>query len=122
MEIDRAAAWLEALTGKGFAADEALLLMRQMGEIVVGGAVTALHKRALEAAGVSSEEAVYSAMAARDPAQLPILLLEKANFARRDPVWPKTLLRLLEAEAGRRNEDLDMPTLIRILHTALSGS
>ena len=61
-------------------------------------------------------------MAARDPAQLPILLLEKANFARRDPVWPKTLLRLLEAEAGRRNEDLDMPTLTRILHTALSGS
>lgn len=119
VEIDRAEVWLQAMTVKGFAADHALLLMRQMGETVIGGAVTALHKRALEANGKPFGEAAYSAMAARDPTQIPLLLSQQADFARRDPVWPQTLLRLLEAEAAKRNEKLDSPLLTRVLETVL---
>ena len=47
-EIDNAEAWMETLACKGFTAHEAHILQRQMGEIVLGGAVAYLHHRRLE--------------------------------------------------------------------------
>lgn len=119
VEIDRAEMWLEAMNDKGFDAEAALLLMRQMGEIVVGGAVTAIHKSAIETTGISFADAARAAMAARDPAQIPLVISQQAGFAQRNPVWPQTLVKLLEATAKERGEELDLEALKRCLQPAL---
>jgi AcrR family transcriptional regulator len=115
VEIDRAEVWLEALAKRGFTVEEALLLQRQMGEIVIGGAVTVLHKRALAAAGVHFERAATQSLTVREPEQIPLLLSGKATFVRRKPIWPQTLFQLLAALAARRGETLDADMLLRVL-------
>jgi AcrR family transcriptional regulator len=114
IEIDRTEAWLEKLTASGFTVEEALDAQRRMGEIVIGGAVTALHARALEQAGRSFAEGVEAAMAARAGAA-PLLASAQGQFAERAPVWRQSVLDMLESLARRRGEDLALPALQAVL-------
>jgi AcrR family transcriptional regulator len=114
IEIDRTEAWLEKLTACGFTVEDALNLQRRMGEIVIGGAVTALHLRALEQAGRPFAPGVAAAIAARAGAT-PLLASAQARFAERAPVWRQNVLEMLEAIAAQRGEDLDRAALLSIL-------
>jgi AcrR family transcriptional regulator len=118
VEIDRAESWLEKMTCCGFTAAEAVIIHRQVGEIVVGGAVSDLHARALERAGRPYREAALSAMAARQ-GTIPLLASEQDTFAGREPVWPRTLLLLLEKLAEARGEMLDREAIGDIVGRAL---
>ena len=117
VEIDQAEAWLEKLTASGFTVGEALIFRRQMGEIVVGGAVTALHLRALELAGRPFEQTATAAIAARE-GTVPLLTSELGIFAERLPVWQHSLVALIEAISTKRGETLDRDAVMR----ALTGS
>lgn len=115
VELDRAEAWLEALTRRGFSTRDALLLQRQMGEIVIGGAVTELHARSLQAGGLGFEEAANRAIAKREQVELPLLKSEQASFSKRRPIWTRTLALLLETVALQRGESFDMQSMLRAL-------
>lgn len=115
VELDRAEAWLEGLTRRGFHPREALLLQRQMGEIVIGGAVSIWHIRSLEAAGMGFEKAASRAFAAREEAALPLLRSEQASFSDRRPVWAHTFAQLLESMALDRGEKFDRQAVMHAL-------
>lgn len=118
VELDRAEAWLEALAARGFHPRESLRLQRQMGEIVIGGAVTLMHMRSFEAAGGPFEEAAIRAMAKREEGEIPLLLSEHSMFSKREPVWQSTLALLLEAVATDRGEAFDRQAVMRVLALA----
>lgn len=113
VELDRAESWLEKMTGCGFAARDALVIQRQMGEIVVGGAVTALHSRALDAAGRPFEAAALTIIEARAN-EVPLLAADREPFAHREPVWHQTLLSLIGSLCIRRGEAFDEGALLEI--------
>jgi hypothetical protein len=117
VEIDRTEAWLSKLTGCGFSASDALLLQRRMGEIVIGGAVTALHSRALEDARRPFEEAARAAIAARG-STLPLLAGQTGQFAERRPVWTASIAGLLAEQARERNEEFDKDAVAAALSIA----
>lgn len=115
LEIDRSEAWLEAFARHGFDASEALALQRQVGEIVIGGALTTLHMRALQNRGITYGEAAKRSMATRPTSSIPMLLEQQALFARRSPVWQLTLRELLGLLAQRRTEPIDIQAIDAIL-------
>lgn len=119
VEIDRAELWLTTLVNRGFTADEALMMMRQMGEIVIGGAVTVLHKRTFSAGGVSFRDAAQGLIDTRKPDHIPHLRTVKTSFAERDHVWPRTLVQFLKLSALKRKESIDAAMLLDFLETAL---
>jgi AcrR family transcriptional regulator len=118
VEIDRAELWLEALTSRGFTAAAALLLQRQMGEIVLGGAMTALQTRSVDASGKSFEVGARQAISARGDADISVLKTVENEFASREPIWPLTLVRLLESIAEERDEHFDRDAVTEILGRA----
>jgi hypothetical protein len=113
VELDRAESWLEKMTGSGFAICEALNIQRQMGEIVVGGAVTVLHARALEVAGRPFADSACTIIGARKD-ELPLLATEREFFARREPVWHRTLVCFIRDLCAHRGETLDEAALSEI--------
>ncbi|WP_141397906.1 TetR/AcrR family transcriptional regulator [Novosphingobium sp. Chol11] len=115
VELDRAEAWLEGMTKRGFHPREALLLQRQMGEIVIGGAVSVWHLRSFEAAGTDFGKAAARAFAARDETALPLLRSEQASFSDRRPVWAHTFAQLLESVALNRGEEFDRQAVMHAL-------
>ena len=107
LEIDRVEAWLEVMTGKDFTAQEALHIYRQLGGVVVGGAVTELHMQALQKAGVTYQEAAHRAMAMRGDDQAPLLSSVFEDFAQQAPVWRQSLVVLLQSVTAARGEHRD---------------
>ena len=118
VELDRAEAWLEGMTRHGFDPTAALLLHRQMGEIVIGGAVTVLHGRSLETAGTKFEDIAKRAINSRADTEIPLLRSAQATFSRRVPLWPRTLVQLLEAAAAERGEAFDRQPVLSVLNIA----
>ena len=106
VEIDRAEAWLEKLTACGFSAEHASLIHRQVGEIVIGGAVTVLHLRALDLRERPFSPTAITAIDKRSNDN-PLLASVRHTFAQRKQVWQSTLLTLLEGLAATRGEALD---------------
>lgn len=106
VEIDRTEAWLEKMTASGFTVSEALMVHRQMGEIVIGAAVILLQVRALDQAGHPFEQAALKVLDTR-AGQVPLLASEKAIFAARAPVWQRSIVQFLERVAADRGETID---------------
>jgi hypothetical protein len=121
VEIDRAEMWLVALTSRGFTAADALLLQQQMGEIVMGGAMTAMHARSLEASGRGFETAARKAVRARKEEDNPLIRSVEDLFARRRPAWRLTLVQLLQSVARERKEHLDLEQVLEVLEHAESA-
>jgi len=113
-EIDSTEAWLRALCRQGFEARTALFLQRQVGEIVLGGAVTALHLQALDARGTPFDQAARRALAAPGISELPLLKSHVELFATRPPVWQRSVMELLVSHADEQGETLDISALRRI--------
>jgi AcrR family transcriptional regulator len=119
VELDRAEAWLEKMTRSGFDAKAALIIHRQVGEIVVGGAVTALHARAMERAGRPYRQAALNAINTR-PETTPLLAAEQQLFATREPVWQRTLMVFIAELAARRGEELAREQILGALDAGVS--
>lgn len=115
VEIDRAELWLETLAKRGFTSDEALMLRWQMGEIVIGGAATALHKRAFSAGGVSFHDAAQRLIDGREPDHIPLLWSVRDAYAGRGHAWPRTLLQLPDLNASKRSEAIDHAMLSDVI-------
>lgn len=107
LEMDRIEVWLEFMVGRGFAARDALLLYRQLGEIVVGGAVTHLHLAALSKSGASYAEVAERALASRGGDQVPHLASVFDDFSGHAPVWKSSLMALLQQASAARGENKD---------------
>ncbi|MCC2603143.1 TetR/AcrR family transcriptional regulator C-terminal domain-containing protein [Sphingopyxis yananensis] len=107
LEMDRMEAWLEFMTGRGFCAEEALRLYRQLGGVVVGGAVTHLHLAALSKGGTSFAQAAARTLAKRGANQVPHLASVYDDFARHAPVWESSFLALLKQVSAERGEAKD---------------
>jgi len=121
VELDRAEVWLEKMTQSGFTAREAVIIQRQMGEIVVGGAVTFLHARALEAAGRPFRPSAIEAIQTRAD-ELPLLAAQQDLFAQREVVWHQTLLVFITSLADRTGEILDQSAIMKLLTEPLTGT
>lgn len=115
-EIDRATIWVAAMRDRGFELDRALQLQRQMGEIVMGGAVTEIRNRSLQ----DMDQRLSSALAARGIDKERKDLRLYATVAQ-EPVWHISLMGLLHAMAWEREEIVDADTVDQVL-VALSGT
>lgn len=109
-EIDRTTFWLAAMRDRGFEPERALLLQRQMGEIVMGGALTQVRNRSLQDVG----EQLSSALAARG-ADEDYEGLRIYAVAAQEPVWHISLIELLRAAALEREEAFDAHAVGEIL-------
>jgi len=107
-EVDRAEAWMAALTRRGFAPQEALRLLRSVGLLAIGAAAAKVHARALGAAGETYAESARRAIAARPPNELPVLRRHIELFSREEMLtgWEAALLQLLRGVAAERGEIL----------------
>lgn len=108
LEMDRAEAWLEFMAGRGFGAQEALRLYRQLGGIVVGGAVIYLHLAALSKGGTSFAQAAERTLAKRGVDHLPLLASVYDDFAGHASVWESSFLALLKQVSTERGEVKDV--------------
>lgn len=106
VEVDRTEAWLEKMTACDFTVPEALMIHRQMGEIVIGAAVIQVQVRALEQAGHPFEPAALKVVQIRRD-EVPLLASAKAIFAARAPVWQRSVLELIEHVAAAHGETID---------------
>ena len=107
-QLDSSEAWLAAMTTRGFTPEEALRLLRIVGQLVLGCAATAIHARSLIAAGSSYSEAARRAVHNRSEEELPLLRQHVGIFAdgSQHGRWEDSLRLLLESVAASRGEQL----------------
>ncbi|ANI80040.1 hypothetical protein EP837_03656 [Sphingobium sp. EP60837] len=95
IKIDSVESWLETMTKHGFAAGEALSILKAVDTLVMGSAVLASHARSYAADySVSVRDTVNS----RPPAELPLLVANLDSFAAIvDPEnWERSLQMLVD--------------------------
>lgn len=111
-EIDRFEYGIAALEKQGFEPHKSLLLQRQLGEIVMGGAVTDVRTRALERKGRQLSAALASrGMIDSDEGQIYML-------ADKEPVWHLNFISRLRETAEEREETFDSGPIKQILCSA----
>lgn len=115
VEIDRAEACLAVLKNRGIDPGDGFILQRRLNEIVIGGAVNALHIRALEATGSDYSTLARMAVKARSDDEIPLLKQVTAVFAEKPLLWKSNLVYLLQAVASTRSEQLDEAALYTAL-------
>jgi len=103
VQVHSAERWLQAMTARGFAADEAIRLQRMMALVVMGGAAAFIHEAALAAAGVSHEDGAREAATGR--AELPLLSTVVSAFAESHD-WKQAFVAMLRGVAASRGESL----------------
>ena len=115
VEIDRAELCVGVLRDRGIHPRDGLLLQRKLNEIVIGGAVNALHIRALETKGADYPALARMAVKARSDNEIPLLKQVAAVFAEKPLLWKQNLVCLLHAAAAARGEQLDEAALFNAL-------
>jgi len=115
VEIDRAEMCLSVLGERGIDPRDALILQRQLNEIVIGGAVNALHIQALETLGANYSALARRAVEARTETEIPLLKQITAVFAEKPLLWKRNLVGLLQDRARTRGEQLDEAALYTAL-------
>lgn len=115
VEIDRAELCIAVLRDRGIDPRDGLILQRKLNEIVIGGAVNALHIRALETKGSDYSTLARMAVKARLDGEIPLLKQVAAVFAEKPLLWTHNLVCMLQAVASGRGEQLDEAALYRAL-------
>ena len=82
VEVDAGESWLQAMTSRGFSAEEALQLRRTVAHMVIGAAAASKRERALHAHGRPRGTAMKQAVANRSPEDIPLLRQFLDIFAR----------------------------------------
>ena len=107
-QLDSSEAWATAMTVRGFTPEEALRLLRIVGQLVLGCAATAIHARSLSAAGSSYAAIARRAVNNRSEEELPLLRRHIDAFADGTQYgrWEDSLRLVLESVAAKRGEQL----------------
>ena len=102
IKIDSVESWLETMTKHGFAAAEALSILKAIDTLVMGSAVLASHARSYAADYPAS---VRDTVNSRPPAELPLLVANLDSFAAIvDPEnWERSLQMLLDGIESKRS-------------------
>ena len=108
VEIETADGFVAALAARGFALNEAMQLMRSVGQIVVGAAAASAHVRAINATGATLGSVTRRALAHRGEDEVPTLRRCADAYADETSMidWKPAVERVLRSVAAERGEQL----------------
>lgn len=114
VELERAEAWVETMCQHGFSAEDAIIFHQQLGEVVIGGAVTFLHSAELVQAGKPFDVAASAAIQRRRE-DLPLLSSSASVFGNRSEIWKSNLYFLIEYHARKRGVMVSQAEIFSVL-------